>query len=257
VQLSDYIADAQYLLKDTSGLFVPTAQLTRWINQTREEIAELTGCLNALVAGQSPFGAGAQAGQALVGGAIAGVQPDAFPYAGDVTNTSFQTIPGTESYPFSYANPYLQAQYAGFGRVLDIGSVAVTWGNLRRVCDWWPWDYMQAYGRIWAVANFTYPFAASVNGDGTNKRLWLFPPPSIASDMEWDCYCLPQQLNEAGTVVEALPEPFQLAVKYGAARLAFKPTRPAQADIMERDMMRQLGIDRVASDRGKTSYFYS
>lgn len=253
--LASYIEDTQALLRDSLGLFTPVPQLTRWINSARVEIAELTGCINCLVAGQSPFGNQMQVGSWVVGAGITGTQPDAAPNALQVTTTSFQTIPGTESYPFDYANPYLRAQYAGVDRVLDVASVAVSWGNYRRVCDWWPWDYIQAYGRVWAAANFNYPFVFSTNGDGALKRVWLFPPPSIASDMEWDCFCLPKDLA-TDSDIEAIPEPFHRAVKYGAAALSFINTRPAMAELMNRAFMQALGLHRVASDRGKTPYFY-
>ena len=53
--LADYENDVGWLLHDVNHLFTPLSQLDRWINQARDRVAQDSGCLRALVAGQSPF----------------------------------------------------------------------------------------------------------------------------------------------------------------------------------------------------------
>lgn len=256
--LSAYITDTRELLRDTYGLFTNDATLTRWINSGRRLIAYKTGCLRFLISGQSPFGAGAQAGSLIPGGA----QPGSIPGAGNnaqlsSTTNTFQTIPGVEMYPFSFATPYVQAQYAGVKAVVDIVSLAVSWGGAERpMMAWMPWDDLQAYGRAYNVGVFSYPSLWSTNGDGENAQLWLFPVPSTADEMEWDAICTPKDIY-ADSDVEALPLPFSEAVKYAAAYYVYLSSKQFDmADIMMAQMDSMLGTSRLTSDRGKTPNYY-
>src|ERR1700743_53253 len=102
--LGQYLEDTGALIRDSGNLFTSQRQLTRWINQARREAAKFTGCIRALIAGQSPQGNSALAGTMIAGAGLAGQD----------LSTSFATIPGVEMYPYDYANPYLRAQNDGF-----------------------------------------------------------------------------------------------------------------------------------------------
>lgn len=245
--LQDYMTDTQALLRDPYGLLNSTYQLTRWINQAREQVALDTGCIRSVVTGQAPFGNGAQVGSAVPGGAIPGIAP----------TSGLFSIAGQEIYPFAYIFQTGGAQNAGTSAIVDINSVAVSWGgSLRPVQNWVPWQELQAYGRSYNVGVFSYPFAWATSGVGTNNKLWLWPAPSVASEMECDCSFLPSALY-SNDDFEAIPSPFRGAVKYYAARQAFLAGfRNPQAAEMQEYYQRHLQSAAGASDRGRVTDYY-
>ena len=248
MNLADYIQDVSVLLHDQNNLFTGTYQLTRWINQARDRVAQDSGCIRAIVTGQSPFGAQAQAGSAVPGGAIAGIAPTSL----------FYTTAGQEVYPFAFANQTAVAQNRGTRGVCDVNNVAVSWGGaLRPVQNWMPWDQLQAYARSYNVGVFSYPFCWATSGTGLNNQVWLWPAPSISSEMEWDCSMMPAPIY-TNDDYDAIPDPFNAAVKFWAANLAFQSSfRNAQADDMRRQYWEQVRSVASASNRGNVPDYYS
>ncbi len=59
MSLQDYIQDCSSLLFDYGLNFTPRAQLIRWINESRRQVAFRTGCIRRHLTGQSAYGAGA------------------------------------------------------------------------------------------------------------------------------------------------------------------------------------------------------
>lgn len=255
--LAQYITETRAILRDRAGLFTPESDLINWINSARREAAELTGCLRCLVPGASSFGGGAQPGSLIPGGATPGALPDSDPNAiqSQTTNT-FQTIPGVEKYSFKFANEYLRQTHAGVDSIIDVIDIAVSWGATRPSMSWMPWDDLQAYGRAYNVGVFSYPMIWSTDGDGENANVWLFPCPQTYDEMEWDCTATPKELYTDGDY-EAIPRSFQKAIKFGAAKLAYMGSqRFGIADLMQDQFLRNLGITRAASDRGKVQNYY-
>lgn len=246
--LQDYQIDTGALLHDSNNLFTGLFQLNRWINKGRDRVAQDSGCLRFVVAGQSPFGMSAQAGSAVPGGAVPGQAPI----------TLFQTIAGQEFYPFNYANQTGVAQNRGCRTVCDVQNVAVSWGGaLRPVQNWMPWDQLQAVARSYNIGVFSYPFVWATSGVGQNNRVWLWPAPSIASEMEWDCTFLPKALN-SNDDYEAIPSPFTEAVKYAAARDAFYASfRYDAAREMDREYWATLTRAGSSTDRSKVPDYYA
>ena len=262
--LSDYLTDTSALLRDTNYQFTSQAQMTRWINQARSQVAKVTGCLRFLVAGQSPFGGAAQPGSMIPGGFQPGSIPGNFPSTNNIapatTLNSFSTIPGVEMYPFAFAQPYLQAQYQGVKAVIDVINVAVSWGGIRPTLAWMPWEDLQAYARSYNVGVTSYPFCWATNGDGENAQLWLFPIPTqqnpASGEMEWDCFCVPTDLISDNDY-DAIPSGFQGAVKYYAAKLCYLASqRQGIADYYQGLFEQHLGVDRTATNRGKVPNYY-
>lgn len=260
-QLSWYVQDAQSLLHDSNSLFTPKNQLVRWINTARRNAAKRTGCIQRHVTGQSAFGASAQPGAFIPGGAQPGALPGAFQGAlanNNASTNSLQTIIGLERYPFQgFFNPYVQAAHAGIKGIIDVASLSVNWGGaVRPSLAWMPWEDLQAYARAYATLVTSYPYYWSVLNDGENGEVWLFPAPSFAGDIELDAYCVPKDLY-TDSDYDAIPDGFTDAIKFGAAKLAFLGTqRYLQAQLMENEFASSLGVDRVAVDRGKISNFY-
>lgn len=293
--LSALLNDTSVLLNDQNYSFTSKPQLVRFINEARRNAAKRTGCVRRLITGQSAFGASAQPGMAIPGAAQPGSLPGAFPatvtsstrtpgsggafgpafgpafakskpgfqklfaVAGAVQN-SCMTIPGVERYPYQgFFVPYMRAMYAGTDQIYDTITCSVNWGGTNRpTLDWMPWDNFQAYCRAYAVLNTSYPSVWSVYNDGPQGEIWMFPVPSIAGEIELDVFASPAPLIDDDSY-DVIPDGFQEALKYKAACLAFMSSqRYAQAQMMEDQFADDLGIARVAVDRGKTaSYYYS
>lgn len=261
MQLGDYITDTRSLLHDSNGQFLSTEQLTRWINSGRNQVAKISGCLRVLVAGQATFGGAVQSGSFIPGAATPGMEIG--PATTDTTvlptanpTNRFLTIPGVEKYSYDYANAYVKKWNAGYQGIIDVIDLAISWGGIRPSMAWWPWEDLQAYGRSYNIGVTSYPFFWSVMNDGQRGQVWLFPAPSQALDMEWDCTCMPTPIYSDGDY-DALPDSFSGAVKFYAAALSYLSSqRPGQAAIMRGEFMDHLGIDRAAADRGKTPDFY-
>ena len=245
--LADYINDSAWLLHDNNNLFTPVQQLTRWINQARDRVAQDSGCLRALVAGQAPFGVAATPGTAVPGGAV----------GGQTSTTTFQTIGGQEVYAYAYGNVVARAQNRGCRAIVDVQNVSVSWGGaIRPTLNWLPWDQLQAYARSYNVGIFSYPYAWSDSGVGENNRIWLWPAPSIATEMEWDATLLPKPLN-TNDDYEAIPAPFDGAVKYWAARQAALAKRDfTQAQIMEKEYWSSMVKSGSATGRSRNPAMY-
>jgi len=263
--LSFYLQQTSWILRDSNFVFTPKPQLTTYINEARRQVAYRTGCLRCLIQGQSAWGVAAQPGSAIAGAMIPGQLPNPLPSSNNpgmntVVNT-FATIQGVELYPFSYANPYLQGQYAGVKSVIDVIDLAVSWGGIRPVISWLPFEDLQAYARSYNVNVTSYPFFWSTTGDGENQNVWIFPNAvnsGVSSgEFEWDTFCVPIDLYQDSDY-EAIPGGFQNAVKYYAAGLAYLSTqRFGMARLMLDQFDNTLGISRVASDRGKTRDYYA
>ena len=258
--LSDLLNDTAALLNDQNFSFIAKNQLTRWVNESRKQVAYRTGCVRRLITGQAPFGAAAQPGFAIPGAMQPGMIPSSQPY-GNVPGTllgKLQTIPNVERYPYiGFFNPVLQATYAGCDQVLDAVELSVNWGGVSRpTIDWKPWDEFQAYCRAYAVLNASYPSVWTVFNDGPQGEIWMFPIPSQASEIELDAIVSPKPLYTDNDF-DVIPEGFYNAIKYGAAGLAFlSSARYAQAQVMESIFADRLGVGRVTVDRGKTPSYY-
>ena len=246
MRLSDYQIDVAAIVRDQNNLFTSTFQLNRWINQARDRVAQDSGCLREIIPGTSAFGASAQAGSAVVGGAIPGMPP----------TSGFFTVPNQEIYPFTYANQYAIAQVAGVRAVVAVYNVAASWGSARPALNWMPWDQMQAYARSYNVGVFGYPMAWSASGVGATNKVWIWPAAQNAQEMEWDCGFLPTWLYTDNDF-DSLQDPFNSAVKWDAARrIHISSGRGPQAQEMEQEYWRELGSNSSASDRFGVPNYY-
>lgn len=243
--LQQYRNDTRQLLKDSRALFWDTPTLDRAINQARQQIATIFGCIRILVPGTVAFGGGAVPGSMIPGGGTPGLR-----------NTTFQTIAGVEKYSYEFANAYVRAQNQHVAGISDVVSVSISWGGIRPSLDWEPWENLQAYYRSYNVGVTSYPFVWSTYGDGHRGQVWLFPIPQTALEMEWDTFCFPKALT-TDSDYEALPDPFSDYVQFYAAHLCYLGSqRMGMADAMLTLFEKNSGLARFSSDRGKTSSYY-
>ena len=263
--LAYYEQQTSWLLRDSNHLFTPLPQLDIYINEARRQVAYRTGCLRYLISGQSAFGVSAIPGDAIPGAVIPGTLPNSLPSSNDpapstAVNT-LATIAGVELYPYSFFNQYLRAQYQGIKGILDVIDLAVSWGGIRPVISWVPWEFLQAYARSYNVGVTSYPFYWSTNGDGENGNVWIFPIPVStgvqSGEFEADVFAAPLDLY-TNNDYDAIPHPFQNSVKFYAAALCYESTqRFGMARLMYDRFNDSIGVSRVASDRGKVSDYYS
>lgn len=262
--LSWYLNDTAEFLRDSNYRFTSKKQLTRWVNEARTKAAQRTGCIQALITGQSPFGTSSQAGYLIPGAGVPGMLPNSNPNnsnaagANSTTSNDFNTIPGVEYYPYSFASQFVQKQYEGVERIHYVFNVSVSWGGIRPTLNWMPFDDAQAYLRSYNVGAYAYPFVWSTLGIGAAGQVWLFPVPStsIPGEMEWQAACTPKALYSDDDY-DALPHPYQDSIKFGAAELAFLSTqRVGQAKMYGAMFTERLGLSNVASDAGHVSNYY-
>lgn len=245
-QLAWYLADTSSLLRDWGFQFTSQSRLTRWINLGRQQIAKHSGCMRALVAGHAPWGAAADPGIMTPGSFAPGVQPF----------SHFNAWLNTERYSFAYANPFLRQGNAGYKSINDVFAVSVSWSSFRPAMRWMPWDDLQAYARAYSTLISSYPMAWSTLGSGTSGQVWLWPPPSQNLEMEWDCTCLPFDLN-TNDDFDAIPDSFTTGVKFYAAGMAFLGSfRYGMADTMFKLFLAHVGEDMGASEGGKVPDYY-
>lgn len=246
-QLGQYIDDVRDLIGDNLGMFLPQARLIRFVNQARHQVAKVSRCLTVLVPGQCPQGVSAVPGAMVAGGGTPGA----------TTSSTFYTIPNQEQYAYGFANAYVQAWNTGVSGILDVIQVAVSWsGSMRPTLQWMPWDDFQAYLRSYQSLMTSYPSVWSTLGEGKAGAIYLFPTPSIATEMEWLTVCDVKDIF-TNDDYDAIPEPFDSSVKYYAAHLAYlRSQRPGQASLMENTFLEHIGVDRAASDGGKVADYY-
>ena len=249
MSLQTYINDTRLLLRDTQGLFVPEQTIISYINSARNKVAEHTGCVRRLIYGQAPSGVLATPGVAVPGQIVPGTQ----------ATTSFTTLVGLEKYSYDYGNQFLRQLYAGVRGIMDVVEVTVSWGSCRPAMTWMPWEDLQAYARAYNIGIQNFPSVWSTYSEGDFGEVWLWPIPTQsgqAGEMEWDCFCWPNEIYTSDDF-DAIPMPFQSAVKYYAAYLAQEGAqRAGLADRMLQRFNETLGINRVSVDRGKTSNYY-
>lgn len=259
MSLQDYINDCSSLLWDYGLNFTPQAQLIRWINEARRQCAQETGCIRRHLSGQSAYGASAQPGSFIPGGAQPGALPDSFPNAQfNATTNAFQTIYPVERYPFEgFANPVLQAAYAGCDRIIDVAQISVSWGGSPMPSlAWLPWTDLQAYARAYRNLVTSYPYYWSVLDDGEAGEVWIFPVPIQQLEMEWDVYAIPKPLY-SNDDVDAIPRGLRNSIKYGAVEIALQSKqRFADAEYMHAVFSRRIMGGVTARDRGKTPNYY-
>jgi hypothetical protein len=226
--------------------------------------------------GQGPFPNGSQGSVTAVvsSGTITGVNVS---YGGagywqpsfsitDATGTGATVIPtlntfglgqinqlneGQEVYPFTQAD---LSPFPGVQSVYAVQSVSILYSGFRYSLICYSFSTYQALVRIWANQWRYVPCVCAQYGQGTNGSFYMYPIPSQAYQLEWDCYCLPQDLI-TNLSVEAIPDPWTDAVAYWAAHLCYLSIQNFNAAKFYEDMFnrRCLGYSNAARISRATS----
>lgn len=129
----------------------------------------------------------------------------------------FQTIANQEVYNFSDVD---LSGFPGYGQVFAVKSISILFNNWRYSLPVYSFTVYQALIRQYPKQYYYVPGVAAQYGQGTSGSLYLYPIASQPYQQEWDCFCLPQDLTDNGSV-EAIPMPWTDAVPYMAASLCF------------------------------------
>ncbi len=124
---------------------------------------------------------------------------------------------GQEEYKFSNIDVTM---FPGVASVYAIQSVSVIYSNYRYSLPMYDFSTYQAKIRQYPFQYQYVPAFASQFGQGVDGSFYVYPLPSQVYQWEFDCFCLPQAL-ENDLSVEAIPQPWQDVVPYFAAHLAY------------------------------------
>lgn len=128
-----------------------------------------------------------------------------------------QTVTNQEAYQFSNIDT---SSFPGVGPVFAVQSVSMIYANYRYSLPYYSFSTYQAAIRQYPFQYVYVPTMYTQRGQGTDGSLYLYPLPSQNYQMDWDCFCLPQDLTTDQSV-EALPQPWTDAVPYFMAYLAY------------------------------------
>lgn len=148
-------------------------------------------------------------------GATSGTQASAFA----VTTALCATTGGREIYTFAQFSGLVRSQMPGVESILAVKGVSWLWGNIRYSKVSVGFTKYQAKYRNIANSYLGPPQVVTQFGQGENGSLYMFPVPDSAYPMEWDCICLPEDIDDDSDP-EPIPYPWTDAVPYYAAYLA-------------------------------------
>lgn len=128
------------------------------------------------------------------------------------------------------------SRFPGVGSVYAVRSVSLIYANGRYSVLVYSFSQYQALIRQYSAGSYYYvPCLGAQFGRGAAGSFYLYPPPSQVLQMEWDCSCLPQDLEDDQSV-EAIPAPWTDAVPYYAAHLAFLELQNGNSARMYEDL---------------------
>lgn len=128
-----------------------------------------------------------------------------------------QLNPGQEQYAFSDINV---SMFPGVDSVFAIKSVSIIYSNYRYSLPMYSFSTYQAYIRQYPFQYQYVPTMCSQLGQGVDGSFFAYPLPSQVYQWEFDCFCLPSDLVTTQSV-DAIPAPWNDAVKFYAAHLAY------------------------------------
>lgn len=128
-----------------------------------------------------------------------------------------QTVQGQEVYTFDQIP---LGNFPGVAEVFWVNSVSILYAAYRFSLLTYSFSTYQAQIRNWPRGYQYCPSICAQLGRGTKGSLYLYPVSSQAFQLEFDCYCLPSDLND-DTDYEAIPGPWTECVSYFATHLAF------------------------------------
>lgn len=124
---------------------------------------------------------------------------------------------GQEVYNFSDVP---LTNFPGIDSIIGVQSVSIIYSNYRYSLPMYSFSVYQAMIRNFPFQYQYVPSFFAQYGQGNSGSLYFYPLPSQTYQMDWDCYCQPSDLV-TDLSIELIPQPWQDAVPYFAAYLAF------------------------------------
>ncbi len=124
---------------------------------------------------------------------------------------------GQEVYPFSQVD---LTAFPGVESVYWVRRASIIFSNWRYSTRVYSFTTYNAQIRTFPFQYQYAPFFCAQFGRGTSGSFYMYPQPSQAYQLEWDCQCLPSDLLD-DLSPEAIPAPFTDAVPYFIAHLGY------------------------------------
>jgi hypothetical protein len=126
--------------------------------------------------------------------------------------------PNQEQYAFSDINV---AMFPGVSSVYMIKSISVIYANYRYSLPMYSFSVYQSMIRQYPFQYTYVPTFSSQYGQGDNGSFFLYPWPSQEYQIEFDCFCLPEDMDTTNQIPDVIPQPWADIVPYFAAHLAY------------------------------------
>jgi hypothetical protein len=155
-----------------------------------------------------------------------------------------QVVQGQEQYNFS---DFDLSTFPGVAEIYYVRSASILYANYRYSLPCYAFTVYQAYVRQYPFQYQYVPTFFSQFGQGASGSLFFYPYPSQNYQVELDCCCIPSELIDDQSV-EAIPQPWQDAVPYFAAKFAFEELQNLNAARYYEDQFnrRALGYSNYA-----------
>lgn len=157
--------------------------------------------------------------------------------------------PGQESYNFSDIDV---SSFPGIDSVYAIKSVSIIYSNYRYSLPIYAFSVYQAKIRQFPFQYQYVPCFGTQFGQGNGGSFYLYPIASQTYQVEYDCFCEPQDLIDNQSV-DVIPKPWDDCVAYWAAHLCYLEIQNANMarfymDLFDNMTLRKSNYARV----GKT-----
>lgn len=154
--------------------------------------------------------------------------------------------PGQESYNFSDIDV---SSWPGVESVFAIKSVSIIYSNYRYSLPMYAFSVYQAKIRQFPFQYQYVPCFGTQFGQGNAGSFYLYPIASQTYQVEYDCFCEPQDLLDDQSV-DVIPKPWDDTVKFYAAHLAYLElqnlnTARFYLDLFDSMTIRKSGYARV------------
>lgn len=140
------------------------------------------------------------------------------------------------------------SEFPGVESVFAVKSVSIIYANYRYSLPCYSFSTYQSMIRQYPFQYQYVPTFVSQHGQGLDGSFYFYPLPSQTYQTEWDCFCLPQDLEDNQSV-EALPGPWDDVVPYFATHLAYGGIQNLNAskyylDLFDKMMLRKSSYAR-------------
>lgn len=150
-----------------------------------------------------------------------------------------QTVASQEQYPFAAVD---LSMFPGVQSIYAIQSVSLLFSNYRYSLSCYSFSTYQALIRQWAQQQNYVPAVCAQYGQGVDGSFFMYPIPSQAYQLEWDCLCLPQDMT-TNLSQEVIPDPWTDSVPYYSAHLCYLELQNFNAakgymDLFDKNLLR-------------------